>query len=399
MNYITVKEAAEKWNVSERKVQKLCSQGRVEGARKFGGVWEIPASGERTGDSIKDSGQKVMKTDGDQEEFYSCLMPLINTPFKPGHCREYLDNMEEGDRKQIAWAEYYYFSGQPEKTAEIAQAFLDGPDGDLKLSASLLSAYSNIALGEIKKARQALDILKKALRSRDGHGQECRAKELFVGVAAGVLLHIPAPEGLPEMDEYLARLPIGLRSFAMYVRAHYQYLKGEYGESLGIAETALMMGGKNYPIPSIYLHMVAVMDYMSMRKPEKAREHLLAAWETARQDELIQSFGEHHGLLGGMLETVLKKDWPEEFRKIIGITYRFSEGWRRIHNPDTGHFVADNLTTTEFAVAMLAARGWTNQEISRQMNISLNTVKSHISAALQKLQIRQRQELRKFMLR
>lgn len=389
MNYITVKEAAEKWNISERQVQKLCSQGRVEGARKFGGVWRIPASAKRGGELITDNGQ---------EKYCSCLMPLMNTPFTPGHCREYLDNMEEGDRKQIAWAEYYYFSGQPEKAAEIAKNFLEGPDGDLRLSASLLSAYSNIALGEIKKARQALGILQTILMKGREDGQECGAEELFVGVAAGVLLHIPTPDGFPETKEYPSRLPMGLRSFAMYVRAHYQYLKGEYGESLGIAETALVMGGKDYPIPSIYLHMVAVMDNMSMRRPEKAREHLLEAWETARQDDLIQSFGEHHGLLGGMLETVLKKDWPEEFRKIIAITYRFSEGWRRIHNPDTGHFVADNLTTTEFAVAMLAARGWTNQEISRQMNISLNTVKSHISTALQKLHIRQRQELRKFML-
>ena len=48
---------------------------------------------------------------------------------------------------------------------------------------------------------------------------------------------------------------------------------------------------------------------------------------------------------------------------------------------------------------MLAARGWTNQEIGVQMNISPNTVKRHISLALQKLGIRRRQELRQFLLR
>ena len=48
---------------------------------------------------------------------------------------------------------------------------------------------------------------------------------------------------------------------------------------------------------------------------------------------------------------------------------------------------------------MLAVRGWTNQEIGRHMNISPNTVKRHISLALQKLNIRHRQDLKKFMLR
>ena len=159
------------------------------------------------------------------------------------------------------------------------------------------------------------------------------------------------------------------------------------------------MQQEKYPIPAIYLHLVAVMDYMSLKQPEQAREHLLAAWDLARPDDLIEGFGEHHGLLGGMLEAVIKKRWPEEFKRIIEITYRFSAGWRKVHNPDTGHDVADNLTTSEFAVAMLAARGWTNQEISEHMSISPNTVKHYVSMALQKLHIKRRQDLQKYMLR
>ena len=113
---------------------------------------------------------------------------------------------------------------------------------------------------------------------------------------------------------------------------------------------------------------------------------------------MIEAFGEHHGLLGGMLEAVIKPNWPKDFKRIIDITYRFSEGWRKVHNPITGHEVADNLTTTEFAAAMLAARGWTNQEIGSHMNISVNTVKSYISTALQKLNIEHRKDLKKYML-
>ena len=128
-----------------------------------------------------------------------------------------------------------------------------------------------------------------------------------------------------------------------------------------------------HPIPTIYLHLVAVMDLMSLRRPDEARTHLMAAWELARPDDLIEGFGEHHGLLGGMLEAVIKPAWPEDFRRIIDITYRFSAGWRRIHNPATGDAVADNLTTTEFASSMLAARGWTNVQIAEHLGISPNT--------------------------
>ena len=183
------------------------------------------------------------------------------------------------------------------------------------------------------------------------------------------------------------------------MQAHYLYLKEEYEKSLGLVEGTLAMQSSVYPIPCIYLHLVAVMDLMSLRRPEKAQEHLLTAWELSRPDDLIEGLGEHHGLLGGMLEAVIKKDWPDDFKRIIAITYRFSAGWRKIHNPETGHDVADNLTTTEFAAAMLAARGWTNQEIGEHMNISPHTVKRYISTVLQKLNIRSRQELKQYMLR
>ena len=99
-----------------------------------------------------------------------------------------------------------------------------------------------------------------------------------------------------------------------------------------------------------------------------------------------------------MLEAVIKPAWPEEFRRVIDITYRFSAGWRRVHNPATGDDVADNLTTTEFAACMLATRGWTNQEIAEHLGVSANTVKSFVSSALRKLGIKRRQDLGRFML-
>ena len=183
-----------------------------------------------------------------------------------------------------------------------------------------------------------------------------------------------------------------------YVLAHYLYLKEEYGQSAGIVEATLAMGADAYPISAIYLHLVAVMDYMSLKQPERAQTHLLAAWEIARPDDLIEGFGEHHGLLGAMLEAIIKPKWPEDFKRIIDITYRFSSGWRRVHNPITGHDVADDLTTTEFAIAMLAARNWTTQEIAKHLNISANTVKDHISEAMRKLRVETRKDLKKYML-
>ena len=47
MKYISVSEAAKKWNISERSVRNYCASGRVSGARLIGKVWTIPENVEK----------------------------------------------------------------------------------------------------------------------------------------------------------------------------------------------------------------------------------------------------------------------------------------------------------------------------------------------------------------
>ena len=42
MKYISVKQAAELWNLSERSVRNYCAQGRIDGAFLTGKTWDIP---------------------------------------------------------------------------------------------------------------------------------------------------------------------------------------------------------------------------------------------------------------------------------------------------------------------------------------------------------------------
>ena len=75
---------------------------------------------------------------------------------------------------------------------------------------------------------------------------------------------------------------------------------------------------------------------------------------------------------------------PEELRPIVGSVFGAE--------PPT-------VTRSALAAAMLAARNWTNQEIASHLGISPNTVKQYISTALQKLSIKQRKDLKQYMLR
>ena len=50
VNYISVKDAAKKWAISERRVQKLCEGNRIEGVIRFGHSWMIPKDAKKPAD-------------------------------------------------------------------------------------------------------------------------------------------------------------------------------------------------------------------------------------------------------------------------------------------------------------------------------------------------------------
>ena len=50
MSYLSAKEVADKWNITQRRVQVLCSENRIDGAFKVGEVWVIPDTAEKPDD-------------------------------------------------------------------------------------------------------------------------------------------------------------------------------------------------------------------------------------------------------------------------------------------------------------------------------------------------------------
>ena len=57
--YTTIHEIAQRWDVSDRRVNVLCAQGRIEGAVKFGNTWAIPKEAQKPKDKRIKSGKYI----------------------------------------------------------------------------------------------------------------------------------------------------------------------------------------------------------------------------------------------------------------------------------------------------------------------------------------------------
>jgi hypothetical protein len=51
LDFMTTKQAAELWGISQRRVAILCEQGRIDGVKKAGFVWLIPPNAKKPEDA------------------------------------------------------------------------------------------------------------------------------------------------------------------------------------------------------------------------------------------------------------------------------------------------------------------------------------------------------------
>lgn len=292
------------------------------------------------------------------------VLPLLNSSFEPGRAREVVEGFVDVDLRNIARAELFYFTGQAEECCEITRGYLSSRVIELKLSACILYGYSNLTLGNV----------------------------------AAVLLHLPT-DGLPAFGEYSRMLPEGLRLFATYVMAHHTYLNGEIWSAYGMGKAALFMADRSYPISMTYIHCMMAVCAINRKHKQEAQEEMLRSWELAKMDGFLEPFIEHHGLLRGLIEACIRNRDPEAYQRITEGVISFSRGWMALHNPENRRKVTGELSTMEFSIAMLASGGWTNKEIGEHLGISINTVKHYLTDIFCKLNVKKRDELKKFMLK
>jgi hypothetical protein len=60
LDYITTKQAAERWDISVRRVQALCENGQIPQAERLGNMWVMPDSTPKPSDGRKNNGRKPL---------------------------------------------------------------------------------------------------------------------------------------------------------------------------------------------------------------------------------------------------------------------------------------------------------------------------------------------------
>ncbi|MDR0886080.1 MAG: Fic family protein, partial [Clostridiales Family XIII bacterium] len=76
--YITVKQAAEKWGISDRRVRILCAEGKIVGAIQTGRAWKIPHDAVKPSDGRYKSEENQLKKIDEKKRELDSKRPLTS---------------------------------------------------------------------------------------------------------------------------------------------------------------------------------------------------------------------------------------------------------------------------------------------------------------------------------
>lgn len=391
MKFETAAAAATRLGVTARAVQKWAKEGKLEGAKKVGRDWMIPINEDATDNTTKQS---------DDNNSINMPYPFFQAHYTDGDKVQKINDIADEDRRNIVMAQLYYFTGELEKTIEITEKYLDFSNEQYRISAALFYAFANLCTGHIHKTQFAANIIYDAVAKLDLYDKEAatdNANKIFAAVVLKTQLHIPF-ENIPLIEEHIKYMPEGLRVMACYLSAYKAYLVKDYARSLGIAQTAINSATRLYPISEMYCNIICAIDYINLLQLDKATEYIKKAWGIAKPYNLYMPIVEHYSLLQGLIENNFKKEYPQDYERIITLARNYNTGWYEVYNQRNKGKVTQELTPTEFTIAMLYSRNWRAKEIAAHMHISDRTVTNYIQIIYEKLNINCRKDLEEYVL-
>lgn len=323
---------------------------------------------------------------------------LLNMPFRSGNCLEQISHIKDVEGRDTAMMQYYYFTCQHEQAVEKAAEYLTSENLKIRICALLIFTFSNMARGRYKEARKGENSLKKLIARQTSFSRESGIPLMLFAVKT--VLHIPITEvERKEIDEQSWECNEGGRLLCCYLLEQEAWNAREYERIIGDVETALRMTRAPYPLITLYFYLAASEAAVYLKDIKRAETYFQKAWKLAEAEGFWGPVCEMHGHLQLFLERKVKRENPEVYKQIVQVTHQYRNGWRNLicEEIEKEEWKKRNrmetLTGMEYAVSFLAGQGWSNQEIADYFTISVRTVKYHMTATFNKLNISSRQEI------
>lgn len=384
MDYITVKEAAQKWGVSTRRVQILCAQDRVKGAYRFGRSWMIPSRAVLP-NAYRTEEEKMPMP---KRSPFLDMTNLYNSVGGADTCAEMLINRPEAHA--LFEAQLAYRRGEIDKVYDRARFFLASHSGFYAiLGGGMLLAQCAMWRGDVALWSEAKRHICEA---------PCQTKEEREIISLSLAIINSSIYDNKDYPEWFKAgnfetLPADAHPAAKVFYVKYLYMsahavaigqinyEGIQGLSLmklipNVIEPLITQAVVDQTvIPEIYLRMSCAVAYHNTGEREKAIRHIDKAIALALPDKLYGILAEYIRHFDGLLEErlLLADETAMEAINLLYAKYRL--GWAKLSGQVRNKQIATNLTPREHEVAKLKTFGFKPKQIGDMLYLSESMVR------------------------
>ena len=203
------------------------------------------------------------------------------------------------------------------------------------------------------------------------------------------------PEWLKKPDFTSERLPKSIKKNAMAVHVLYLISQGEFAKLVGFCEARTTEG---YTIFSECFHnFLLAVGLFSLGEKEQALKCVEVSAKKALPDGMLHYFAGFSCYIYELVHEIIEREYPEFLSKFHEYSEQLEKGWKVLHSALVAPDVPSGLTEREREIAQLAAEGMRNNEIAEMLFVSENTVRAHLRAIYQKLDIDRRAKIAKVL--
>ncbi len=408
MNKITVQQAAEKWNISVRRVQDYCRQGKIPGAERLGTNWLIPPDATRPADGRL----KAVRLEAEKDipmPRKSPFLDMTDLYSQPGTADKCIASLSSNPEAQALFsAEIAYSRGEIDKVYKYVEYFFERRSGFYAIVGSgMLLALCAMWSGDVHMWRQARKHICEA-PVKTNTGRDILALSLAATDSA-----IRTTQDFPQWfkNGCFETLPADAHHAAKvyYVKHHIVLAQQLAAGEIKLPDIRGLGMMKSLPymiepmissavtdevlLAEIYLRLLCAVVCHQSGDTDRAVVHLDKAISDCLADDLYGPLVEHRRQLGKILDSRLEIADPYALKKVKDLHKRLHTGWTIIHNAMLERTVSASLTIREREVARLAVFGLSDKQIAIQLKMTESAVKSMIQTVKNKTGADKRSDL------
>lgn len=401
MNMITVKQAAEKWGVTPRRVQELCKEGKIKGAQRWERTWMIPAHAVLPSTAKGDVPHMPMP----KKSPFLDMTNIYNTAGDADGRAAMLENNPEAFA--LLEAQLAYRRGEIYKVYDHARYFLSAHSGFYAiLGGGMLLALCAIWRGD-------MELWVEAKRHICSAPCESEVQRDMISLALAIV--DSSVYDNKDYPEWFKRGNFEALPPDAHPAAKVFYTKYLYMSAFGIASKQIDFEGiqglalmRLIPktiepmisqavvdktiLPEIFLRLSCAVAYYNSGDREHAIVHMDKAIALALADRLYGVLVEYVRHFDGLLEERIALVDPSAVENIKELYGVYSVGWSKLSGAVRNRNIAANLTAREREVAKLVTFGFTSKEIASMLYIAESTVKQTVLRVVQKTGVKDRSE-------